>query len=732
MFRIWGVAALAVGIWLLSAYGQYRPRPLGLDAPATEFSAARADAMLARVLGPQVPHPVGSAEAAAVRGRILNALAAMGVAARTQSAMSCFSQPRWGAIACGTVTDIVADVLPGTGGQVLLMAHTDSVPAGPGACDDGCGTATLLETIRALKARAPQPGHPVTVLFTDGEEGGMLGAAAWLRAPHAPVGAAINIEARGNRGPSFLFQTSPGDARLIDLYAASVAHYATSSLYAEIYKVLPNDTDLSPFLQAGVTGYNFAVVGNVAQYHSGLDRRENIEPASLQQYGESVLGLAAGLRQADFAQLKSGNAIYLDVLGRWLPRLPASWALPLSLLAFVLVALAGLLGRRQSRAPQRPLVKALMPPLLLAGCLGMGFLLHAIAAWVCGSPDPSFAFPVCLRWSLAFGVFAVALVAARGAGAIACWLWMAGLAVVTAAYAPGLSPYFLFPSLVAGPLLLVTSYGGRGTALMIAALAGLLPWIGLTAGLEAVMGLMMHPLFTVTAAFGLVMLLPLLAPARGAAWNLSLAVSLIAALGLAVAAGFQPAYSKAAPQRLNLLYLEQDEKAWWLADPSWEKASLAAYLPAGLRAAAPFSAMPMQMAETGFAAPAGAARFPAPSASVARTGDIVTLDIKASGQGIELDVPRAAALESVTIGGVTRPAPPGQGLFIACWTPDCTQARVTLRLASKAPVSLLLKDIRPGLPQGGARLQAARPAEATTSQSGDRTVLAATISVPGR
>ena len=39
----------------------------------------------------------------------------------------------------------------------------------------------------------------------------------------------------------------------------------------------------------------------------------------------------------DFAALKSGNAVYLDVMGLWLPRLQASWALPLSLLAFVVI-----------------------------------------------------------------------------------------------------------------------------------------------------------------------------------------------------------------------------------------------------------------------------------------------------------------------------------------------------------------------------------------------------------
>src|SRR5262249_36515620 len=141
-------------------------------------------------------------------------------------------------------------------------------------------------TIRALKARHESGGHPIRAVFTDGEEIGMLGAAAYLRDPanRAGTGAVINMEARGNQGPSYLFQTGPGDGKLIDLYAGQVSHYAASSLYAEIYKVLPNDTDMTPFLEAGLTGYNFAFIGNGAQYHSPLDRRENLDPRTLQQH----------------------------------------------------------------------------------------------------------------------------------------------------------------------------------------------------------------------------------------------------------------------------------------------------------------------------------------------------------------------------------------------------------------------------------------------------------------
>jgi Zn-dependent M28 family amino/carboxypeptidase len=103
-------------------------------------------------------------------------------------------------------------------------------------------------------------------------------------------------------------------------------------------------------LAAGIPGYNFAFIGNVAHYHTPLDRRENLDPRSLQQQGDAALTLADALALADLSTLKSKDAIYLDVLGRWLPRLTAGWALPLSIAAFILIALAGLLTRRERRA----------------------------------------------------------------------------------------------------------------------------------------------------------------------------------------------------------------------------------------------------------------------------------------------------------------------------------------------------------------------------------------------
>ena len=728
MFRIGALAALVVGLWLVSGYGQSRPDVLGADAPAAQFSAVRADLALGRILAGQPPHPAGSAAAQGMRDRILEELAALGVEARTLTAMSCYATGHY--LPCGTVTNIIADVSPGqegsSGRAVVLMAHSDSVAAGPGAADDGSGVAILLETIRALKARGAPGRNPVVALFTDGEEAGLLGAAAFVHDPasRAQIGAVINVEARGNQGPSYLFQTSAGNGKLIDLYAQSLNHYATSSLYGEIYKYLPNDTDLTPMMSLGVPAYNFAFIGDFAQYHTPLDRRENIDPRSLQQQGEAVTALADALARADLAQLAGRDAVYLDVLGRWLPRLGAVWTLPLSAAVFMAIALAGFWTPRPRRVQSRPWLAAIMPPLMVAGCAALGFGLHALAAWTAGHADPSFAHPLYLRLALGLGVFAVALVAARGAGAIATWLWFAGLAVACALWAPGVAPYFLFPACVAAPLLLVTVRGGRGIALGVCALAALVVWMGLCQGGEAIMGLTMHPLFTVSAAFALLPFLSLLKKAQD--WRLPAAASLGLSLVLAAVAGFQPAFSAQAPERLNLRYAEMDGKALWLADA-------VAHLPDGLRAAAPFSPQPQSVPGMGhfFVAAAGQARLAAPRADVQRKGDNVTMSLQAPGDGFSLFVPQEAHLTGVGIGGLVTPAD-GGAVTIACVTPDCAHARLTLILKAGTVPPLQLLSYRRGLPAEGGKLLAARPSTAVPSQDGDRTIVAAKIAIPAR
>jgi hypothetical protein len=710
--RNWLLALVSVAIWLLAAHVQNGPAPRGMDTPPNQFSAARAETILSRIEGPQRPHPAGSAENAAFHARVRQELAALGVPVTALQARQCFGEPRWPAIECADITDLIAEVVPGDGKAILLMAHLDSVPAGPGAGDDGSGVATLLETIRALKAEPVPARHPIIALFTDGEEAGLLGAIAFVKDARwrDRVGIVLNVEARGSKGESLLFQTSSDDGALIDLYARNTPRAATSSLYGEIYKVLPNDTDMTPFLDAGFAGYNFAFLGEVAHYHTALDTIGNLDPRSLQSGGDAVLGLTRALSDKDFAALKSGNAVYLDVMGVWLPRLAVAWALPLALLAFVAIALVA--WRR------RPTIGGfLMPPVFLIGAVAGGFVLKALAALISGHADPSYAEPLTLRLALALGVWTLALLAARRATATGCWLWFAGFAVAAAWALPGLSPYFLFPSLVAAAAL---PFG----ITWVPALASLLIWVQLTAAAEPLMGLAVTPLFTLPAAMGLMTVLPLLRFRRPQA----IACGVLALL-VTVAAGFVPAYDTVHPQRLNFRYVQAGGHASWVADPVRP-------LPKAVRAAASFSQTPQVVADDtawhGYVAEAGAPRFPSPTATVTHDGADVILKLQGSqaADGMALTVPAAAGLTRVTVDGSIVPVGgTARRLVISCASPGCRDATITLTRNQTKPFTLLLSEQRYGLPPGGENLLKARGALATPSQFGDGVELVAKLRI---
>jgi hypothetical protein len=199
----------------------------GAAASPTEFSAYRAKSILQDLVGDGVPHPIGSPADARVRERILQRLSAIGYAPELQSGFVCNSQG-----VCGSPVNIVA-TLGGSSedkGAVLLAAHYDSVPAGPGASDDGAGVATVLEIARILTA-LPRPRRPVVLLLTDGEEAGLLGALLFVREHplSKQVLAAVNLEARGTSGPSLMFETGTANNWLMPLPRASIRYRARAS-----------------------------------------------------------------------------------------------------------------------------------------------------------------------------------------------------------------------------------------------------------------------------------------------------------------------------------------------------------------------------------------------------------------------------------------------------------------------------------------------------------------------
>lgn len=325
------LAALILGV-LLGIRATTPPAPVGADAPPQVFAAGRAMADV-RVIAAG-PHLAASPENAAVRVHIARRMRALGMTVRespfTPPPESAKRLAWWSGRkdSAPTMTNVIG-VLPGRDPSlpaVLLMAHHDTVGGSPGAADDTAGVAALLETVRALRV-GPQQARDLIVLMTDGEETGLDGAHHFFTADplRAHVGAVINVEARGGGGRTTLFETSADNGAAIARAAGAIARPGGSSLAVFIYKVLPNDTDLSETRGGPWTGYNFAFIGRPQLYHSPKATPDALDQGALQDMGAQVLDLTRALLRAEPLPGKAADVVFFDVFGLGLLVYPA-WA----------------------------------------------------------------------------------------------------------------------------------------------------------------------------------------------------------------------------------------------------------------------------------------------------------------------------------------------------------------------------------------------------------------------
>lgn len=321
--------ALLAGCALFALLSDPLPSVQGLDAPAQEFSAARAFAHVEAIAAS--PHPVGSDAHARVRGYLLETLAGLGLEPVVQA----------GDLEGVSLANVLARVEGrASRGTVLLLAHYDSRRSTPGAGDDTVGVASWLEALRALRAGAA-PSNTLLLLLSDGEEAGLLGAELFAR-DHpwfADVKVVVNLEAIGNGGPAVLFETGGENGELVRLYARSVDRPSGTSLANAIYRRLPNDTDFSVFRERGLSGFNLALTRGTCAYHAPHDTPENLDPRSLQHMGDCALALVRALGEIDLGSLDAPDATFFDLLGRTQVSYPASYDAWLAGAALVLAAL---------------------------------------------------------------------------------------------------------------------------------------------------------------------------------------------------------------------------------------------------------------------------------------------------------------------------------------------------------------------------------------------------------
>lgn len=262
---------------------------------------------------------------------------------------------------------------------LLLLSHYDSAPHSysHGASDDASGVATILESVRAFLHTKTKHKNDIIILFSDAEELGLNGAALFVTQHQwaKEIGLVLNFEARGSGGPSYmLMETNEGNAKMVDGFSDGKLNYPVSnSLMYSIYKMLPNDTDLTVFRESGkIQGFNFAFIDDHFDYHTSQDKYEHLDPKTLAHQGTYLVPLLKHFSNTDLTNLNSKNdKVYFSIPFSFVSY-PFEWILPMLIIAFGLFLIFIFIGLGKQLLRLDDIIKGFIP-LLKSLVIGSGF-----------------------------------------------------------------------------------------------------------------------------------------------------------------------------------------------------------------------------------------------------------------------------------------------------------------------------------------------------------------------
>lgn len=341
------------------------------EASISEFSTKRALEKVKEMA--QKPHYVGSKNHEVVAQYLVQELKNLGFEPSIQEG---FTMTEKGTLVKSK--NILARI-KGTANTkaLLLLSHYDSAPHSysHGASDDASGVATILESVRAFLHTKTKHKNDIIILFSDAEELGLNGAALFVTQHNwaKEVGLVLNFEARGSSGPSYmLMETNAGNAKMVDGFQNGKANYPVSnSLMYSIYKMLPNDTDLTVFRESGkIQGYNFAFIDSHFDYHTSQDKYEHLDPKTLAHQGTYLMPLLKHFSNSDLKNLNSTeDKVYFNIPFSFVSY-PFSWILPMVIIGFVLLFLLMFVGMGKHVLRLDQIIKGFLPffgSLIVAG-----------------------------------------------------------------------------------------------------------------------------------------------------------------------------------------------------------------------------------------------------------------------------------------------------------------------------------------------------------------------------
>lgn len=307
------------------------------EVPLTEFSTKRALQQVAAMT--KSPHYVGSENHKTVASYLEKELQKLGLETTTQEG---YTLTEWGNLAKSK--NILARIKGSNSSKaVMLLSHYDSAPhsSSLGAGDDASGIATILESVRAFLANKTANKNDIIILFSDAEELGLNGAALFVtQHPWAKdVGLVLNLEARGSAGPSLmLMETNEGNAKMVEEFSAANPSFPVSnSLMYSIYKMLPNDTDLTVFREEGkIQGFNFAFIDDHYNYHTQQDNLQHLSHKTLEHQGTYIVPLLNYFANANLNSLNSSEDYVYFNTPFYFVSYPFAWNFILLIVATIL------------------------------------------------------------------------------------------------------------------------------------------------------------------------------------------------------------------------------------------------------------------------------------------------------------------------------------------------------------------------------------------------------------
>lgn len=335
------VLIIALVTWL--GFTQLRtPDPQPATRTEIEFSAERAMVHLEAIA--TEPRGIGQPGHDAARDYLVAELTAMGLAPEIQTAPSVLLFPDADTFNTGTISNVIVRI-PGTAntGAIAINAHYDGGSTGPAAGDNGVGVVATLEVVRALLA-GPVLANDLIIVFSDGEEFGDIGAAAFTQQhPWAgDIRVAINSEAQGTGGPAILYATNEDDGWVTGEYFDVAPDPAAYSLLPELVRALPGmrlACDLQDYIEMGASGLGFVFARDTPAYHTARDSVANVDQGSLQQEGDNTLAAVRHFGSMDLSDIPDDpNRVFFTLPGAIVIHYSSSFVLLLTIMATALVA----------------------------------------------------------------------------------------------------------------------------------------------------------------------------------------------------------------------------------------------------------------------------------------------------------------------------------------------------------------------------------------------------------